>query len=157
MEERGGRSDWLATIETPHWAGGSECTSRCCCSGYSPLLQQPTPLFVSVLPMKTPGTRRHATAQESRCKSACVHLWQCIVCLVELSRSPLYTAELLCPIIRVKCVFTPLWTNITTCSTFTRKDVRELRSSISFTIKTQTAYQNLSDCEELENLMWQIT
>ncbi len=48
------------------------------------------------------------------------------ICLVELSRSPLYTAELLYPIIRVKCVFTPLWTNVTTCPPFTRKDVREL-------------------------------
>lgn len=70
MEERG---DVLtATMETPHWAGGSECTSQFCCSGYSPLLQQPNPLFVSVLVMKTLGARRRAMAPKTQCVCACL-------------------------------------------------------------------------------------
>lgn len=107
MEERGGRSDWLATMETPHRAGGSECTSLCCCSGYSPLLQQPTPLFVSVLPMKNTGDQ--AACHDSR-ESMCV----CMCAFMAVYNLPcgvqrisvVYTAEHLCPIIRVICAFT---------------------------------------------------
>lgn len=70
--------------------------------------------------------------------------------------SAVYTAELLCPIIRINCFHTT-GNKCHNLLTFHTKRCQRIENSNLFTIKTLTDNQNPSDCKKLENLKWQMT